>query len=302
VFARILKMLKRKRSATDGVTMRKTLVLVFLALMAPAAGGQHVRTTPVEMRCVGFIHESELPQDLVVAGTEDDGRVTHLIEGALAYVVGPGLASAKVGMTYQVVRPEGRIRDHHTNSVVGVYYKEAGTIRIDAVHSGNAIGTVTSSCGVIFKGDLLVPLRLKPGTTFSGTMSNRLTEHPSDGVASSILVAKDDRREMGAGSFCFIGVGAREGVKIGDRFTIYRPQPGFDRKQLIVNAPHSMTTYGKFQTPIYEAKIVEILKKRNLPPRVLGDMVIVDVAETTSAAKVMNSRSEVHLGDLVVRR
>jgi hypothetical protein len=282
--------------------MRKALALVFLALMAPAAGGQHVRTTPSEMRCVGLIHESELPQDILVAGSEDEARVTHLTEGALAYVVGPGVSSAKVGTTYQVVRPEGRIRDRNTNSIVGIYYKEAGTIRIDAVHAANATGTVTSSCGAIFKGDLLVPLRPKTGSVFSGTMSNRLTEHPSDGVASSILVAKDDRREMGAGSFCFIGVGAREGVKIGDRFTIYRPQPGFDRKQLIVNAPHSMTTYGKFQTPIYEAKIVEVLKKRNLPPRVMGDLVIVDVAETTSAAKIMNSRSEVHLGDLVVRR
>jgi hypothetical protein len=39
-----------------------------------------------------------------------------------------------------------------------------------------------------------------------------------------------------------------------------------------------------------------------MPPRVLGDLIILDAGETTSVAKIVNSMSEIHLGDIVVRR
>jgi hypothetical protein len=282
--------------------MRKRLGLLLLVLIAPGAFAQHSQVKARELPCVGFIHESELPLDLLVMGTEYEGVTAFLTAGSLVYAGGPALSSAKVGEVFQVIRPEGKIRDSYTREAVGIYYKELGTIRLEAIHPDSATGTVLTSCAPMVKGDLLVAMRPKGPVTFSGTLSDRLTPYPAEGVASSILVGKDDAREMAAGFFCFIGVGASEGVRAGDRFTIYRPQPGFDRKDLIVNAAHGGTSYGKWQTPVYEARIVEILKKRNLPPRVVGDLVVVDVAETTAAAKIIQSRSEVHIGDLVVRR
>jgi hypothetical protein len=142
----------------------------------------------------------------------------------------------------------------------------------------------------------------RPVVAFKGELSDRNTPFPKEGLASSIVLGKEDLREMAAGHFCFIAVGSREGVKPGDRFTIYRPQPPFDPQDLSATGAHSMTSYESFQTRRRLAEVIDVLSNRRVPPRVVGDILIVDVGETTSAAKIIYSRSEVHLGDIVVRR
>ena len=282
--------------------MKNLGYILALTLVAPNVVGQHTRVTTPEMHCVGFISERPVPMDLYVTGTEEEGRTTFLTEGALTYVGGPAVARAKAGDAFHVVRPEGRIHDKNTNTYVGVYYRELGTIRLDVVRADGATGTVARSCAMILKGDILLPLPNKAGIHYTGPLSNRTTAPAEGGLASSILVGKDDARELAAGFFCFIGVGTREGVKVGDRFTIYRPQPAFNPKDLVNNSSHSMTTYATAQTPRYHAEIIQIMNERKLPPRVLGDLVVVDAGETTSAAKIVNSRMEIHLGDIVVRQ
>jgi hypothetical protein len=273
-----------------------------LALAAPTVPAQHTRTSAIEMSCIGFIREQPVSADLWVSGTEEEGRTTFLSGGSLVYVDGSKVSGLKPGETFHVVRPEGKIRERHTQANVGTYYKELGTIRIETVRRDGATGSVLRSCDVILKGDILLPVPGKAGSNYTGPLSNRTTPFPEDGLASSILVGKDDAREMAAGQFCFIGVGNRDGVKLGDHFTIYRPQPGFDPKDLVVNKSHSMTSYEPAQSARYHGDIIEILSERKLPPRVLGDIVVVDLGETTAAAKIVSSRMEIHPGDLVVRR
>jgi hypothetical protein len=132
-----------------------------------------------------------------------------------------------------------------------------------------------------------------------GDLSNRLTSVNEQGLASSIVLGRNDARELASGHFCFIGVGARDGVKPGDQFTIYRVQPPFDPKDLIVNSAHSGTTYDRLT---YKAEIIETLRHRKIAPRILGDLVVVDVTANTAAARIVNSRSEIHVGDIVFRR
>jgi hypothetical protein len=45
-----------------------------------------------------------------------------------------------------------------------------------------------------------------------------------------------------------------------------------------------------------------VLHNRVVPSHVLGDVVVVQAGDRVSAGKVVNSLSEIHLGDLVVKR
>lgn len=257
---------------------------------------------PKELQCLGFIHESLLPVDLFVAGTEQEGLATVVLEGSLVHLGGSGLVTANAGDVFKIVRAEGKVHDRLTLDLLGIYYKELGTVRIESRGAGGAVGTVLTSCDAIYKGDVLVPAGPKATVKFTGEKSNRLSPYPEDGLASSILLGKNDRREMGEGDVCFIGLGTRDGVKAGDRFTIYRVQPPFDPKDLIVNAAQIGTTYEGLHTSRYRGEMVQTLKDRKIAHLVVGDIVVLEAQNTTAAAKIIHSRLEVRPGDIVVRR
>lgn len=255
-----------------------------------------------ELRCIGFIAPDLLPKEFYLSGTREEGRMTSLMEGSIVYASGPGAKAAKAGDVFRVVRPEGKILDKNTRLPIGYYYKELGTIRVSDPGTDTAIGRVEMSCRVMYKGDLLIPPANRQQVRFNQPLSTATTPIPENGLASSILFGKEDLREMAAGHFCFISAGARDGVKPGDRFTIFRPQVPFDPKDFLPNPPPSYTTYEKARSPRYEAEMLYQLQQRKLPHYVVGDLVVVDVAETTAAAKIVNSRTEVQQGDLAVRR
>lgn len=269
--------------------------IVFAALALQVA-------SPGESACLGFIRAAAVPMNLYVSGTEEDELVNYSSPGKLLYLSGPGVASAKVGELYSVVRPEGRIRHPATGERIGIYHKELGSVRIEAVRPDGATAAVISACNAILKGDLLVPPVARPSVEFGGKPSDALTPYPSQGLIGEIVLGKDGIKEMGAGNICFLELGSRDGVKPGDRFTIYRRQPAFDAKRLGSEGSLAGYSYKRYATGEYRALLMSALKRRHIPPRVMGDLVVLDVQETTSAAKIIQSRSEIHVGDIVVRR
>ncbi len=273
--------------------MANTVLLLAFVLQVASTG---------ELNCLGFIRTTEIPTDVYISGTQEEGKTAYSTQRNLVYLSGVGIPSLKIGETYKVIRPEGRIKDRLTNEDIGVYYIELGTVRIETQRNDSAMGMIMMSCNAMLKGDLIVPIVPKTFAKFTGQPSNRLTSIPDEGLTSSIILGKDDRKEMGAGHFCFIAVGQRDGIKPGDRFTIYRPQQPFNPLELIVNGKGGGLSYEKMSVGRYQSGLIEALMDRNLPPRILGGLVIVDVSDTTSRGRIVNSREEIHLGDLVVRR
>jgi hypothetical protein len=252
-----------------------TLILFFALKVA----------TPGEMSCIGSIIDSPMPADVYIAGVENEGTVSLATQGQILYLNGPKVPSLKVGEISRVVRPAEMVRDSLTGKEMGVYYQDLGAIRIEAVNRDNAVARVVLSCQGFRKGDLVFPSTPKPMLSFNGELSNKLTQLPENGIVSSILLGKEDIQNISAGQFCFIGRGSRDGVKPGDRFTVFRSYPPFDSKEMSEGTVSS-----------------SMLGKRKIPPMILGDIVIVDAGDKVSAGKVINSLSEMHPGDFVVKR
>jgi hypothetical protein len=254
-----------------------------------------------ELQCLGFINEAPLPADVFVAGTQEEGMTTFAYEGTLVHLNGPGVAALKTGESYRAVRAEGRVRDRITNEEIGIYYKELGNVRIEHVAADYASAQVLTSCFGLLKGDLVLPAIPRTTVRSEGKMSGRLTTYPDQGLASSIILGKDDLQELAAGHFCFIGAGARDGVKAGDRFEVFRMEPAFNPRDLIVKGQGRGRSY-EMQFVRNSPDLLNALYDRKLPARPLGDLVVVEVGDTTAAARIVNSRSEIHPGDIVVRR
>jgi hypothetical protein len=258
-------------------------------------------TNPAEMACIGSIQETKVPEDVYVAGVEGEGMVTLATAGQIVYLNGSGVSALKIGTVQRVVRLEGRVRHPLTRAGLGSYYKDIGTVQIEAVAQEGATARVLLSCEGMLKGDLVVPIKPKPVVEFSGSTSNLLTPIPP-GLTGFILLARDDARELAAGHFCFIQLGKRDGVKPGDQFIVFRPYPAFEPKDMVVGATVADSTYSPMRNGFYRYKLDSILSRRTLPPKILGDIVIVEVGEGISTGKIINSLSEMAPGDLVVKK
>jgi len=259
-------------------------------------------TASVEPVCIGSVFDYKVPADLYIAGVEREGTAILASPGQLVYLNGPGTGLLKVGEINSVIRPEGMVQDPSDGSRLGLYYKDLGAVRIVSVQDGVATARVVHACCEMIKGDLVVPLRERSDIDEVGELSNDLTPVPSNGLTGSILLAKDNLQELSNGDICFIDLGSRDGVKTGDRFTVYRPNPPFDRKEIGI-ADVLDTGRGYLDNRQANQKEVnEALSLRKLPGVILGDVVIVDAGNGTSTAKIINSMSEIHPGDLVVKK
>jgi hypothetical protein len=162
---------------------------------------------------------------------------------------------------------------------------------------------VVLACQGMIKGDIIIPNVPRPAVEFKGSLSNDVTALPAHGIVSSVLFAKDDAKEMGAGQFCFVGLGGRDGIKPGDRLTVFRSHPPFDSRDMAVaEMGEADTSYPPMNNWSYHAKLDSLLRNRKLPPRIMGDIIVVDVKDGVSLGKIVNSLSEIHIGDFVVKR
>ncbi len=268
--------------------------MLFLALQV---------ANPNEMACVGFVQDPLMPSDVFVAAVQNEGISAFASQGQILYLNGPKVASLKAGDVRRVVRPEGRIRHPLTRDHLGIYHKDLGTIHIETVGLKSATARVLLSCEAILKGDLVMSAAPKTAVEFSGSLSNALTPIPEEGLVGSIVLASHDVRKIAAGHFCFISLGGRDRVKPGDRFAVFRPHPSYNPKDLSVDGKGTHASYSPTRNSFgYRYQLDIILRGRALPPRVLGDLVVVEAGDRISAAKVVNSLSEIHLGDLIVKR
>ncbi len=251
---------------------------------------------------MGSIQETKIPERVYIAGVSDEGTTAAASPGQFIYLNGPGVSALKPGDVQRVMRAEGRVRNPETGARLGTYFRDIGTIRIESVQPESAIARVTSSCeGMMVKGDVVVANVPGPTVEFSGNKSNEVTP-VQEALSSVIMFAKDDVREMAAGNFCFIPLGRRDGVKPGDHFIVFRSQPGFNSDDMSVLGTAANSSYSHVRTLLYRYGQNEMLRGRTLPPRILGDIVIVEAGGSVSTGKIINSMSEIHRGDRVVKK
>jgi hypothetical protein len=285
-------LLNPRPRAADLVVMH--ILALFFALQVATSG---------EMACLGTLQDVSIPADLHIAGVQKEGLAAYGVEGQYVFLNGPRVSSLRVGDIRRVLRLEGKVHDPLSGDPRGLYYRDIGTIRVETVGPKSAAARILTSCQGVMKGDLAVPSAPTAMVVFRGDFSNAVTPIPSDSLVGPILLGKEDARELAAGSFCFIGVGARDGVQPGDRFTVFRPYPPFDSKDMDVDGKRANASYSPMRNSyLYRYQWMQVLKQRSLPPQVLGDIVVVQTGDRVSAGRIVSSLSEIHPGDLVVKR
>lgn len=172
----------------------------------------------------------------------------------------------RIGTEFSVFQPLGEVTHPDTDEVLGQKVRMKGVVRVVALGDDSVTATIISSFSEIERGAPLMSMK-----------NHRLTVQPKQNLIdlSGIVVdALTRKQEQGQFDTVFIDKGAKDGVKIGNRFFLVRRGDGrrkLDEDELAA-----------------------------LPWEQIGEALVVQTQGTSSTALVTRSAVEIKRGDRAV--
>ena len=295
-------------------------ILLVAAVLLSSAGTTSAQQTgkgdPVAKEagvyCTGFISEVAPRVDLQIIGGEKENEVYMFNQGDVVYLNKGREDGVHSGAVYYVTRPLGEVKHPFTKKKVGYFSAELGMLQVIETHPKTSVARITVSCDTIELGDVLKPYELMtaPDKQLTGPLP-RYSEG-SSGLVGRIILSPDLKEYLSANQLAFIDLGNRQGVRPGDRFTIYRK---ITQHEGVANAPGDnivekrSSGYGSdrfkggdFASNAARVSRDEVLDTRPaLPRKVMGEMVILKVENTAAVGLITRTTAEVNVGDFVER-
>lgn len=297
----------------------KRIVIIAMALLSSAAIAQNqqapptagptgdVKTTAAQIEdspsyrdlyCAGFVTKEAIGRTNLITGGEATPERTLYVRGNIIFIGGGGLQQ---GEKYSVVRD---LRDpNHFEPFsgqrrqldeMGQPYAELGQVRIMTVRGDTAIAQVEYTCQNMTVGDIVVPFKQHLPVNFRKTEFQRF---PADNghLTARIIMAREFDQDVGRGQVVYINAGAEKGIKVGDYFRAVR---GYDpSKMLQIDALSKKSPIGE-DTQKVPGKITDESAAK-LPPRALGEMIVINVTPTAATALITKSLDDIEIGDYV---
>lgn len=317
---------------------RVSFASLFLILTALATGGfaqrptrtptliinRDNRETPVvsgnNLYCAGFIQTASVDTSYEVVGARKEADKQTFSQGDELYINAGASRNVKVGDTFSVIRPRGRVESRWTKKRnVGFFVQEVGMVEVVRVKPEVSVARVKMSCDNLLLGDLLQPVPQRTSPKFTARPALDLFGDSSGKASGKILMARDGFELLGREQIVYIDLGAEDSVKVGDYLTIYRPLGtgnifSKEEKESVSardeNYQSKRYRGGKFSNQAARkageqanGRVVTSEEAKSRRPQnlreVIGEMVILNVKEKTATAVITRTATEIHPGDNV---
>lgn len=280
--------------------------------------------------CAGYIRLQPLPSMPQIVGAIEEQEQKMFTSGQTVYINAGTRQGIKEGQNFQIIRPRGDVKGVHQqkHGYLGSYIQEVGQLEVYNVGENVSAAQITTSCGdMVLLGDLLtaVPERESPAERAELTVDRFAPSTQKQ--YGRLMMAKDSREMVTRNDVVYIDLGVEDNVKAGDYLTIYRPlgtgnitrievpemsrnrSGGFQSERYKGGGISSMgtratdsTSFAKSDGYYNERPVTtrEIKRYRpQMPRKVVGEMVIIDVQTRTATAIITRTNGEVHTGDWV---
>jgi hypothetical protein len=252
-----------------------------------------------DLYCAGFVTKESVSRTNTIEGGINTPAETLFARGNTVFVTGGGL---KEGEQYSVLR-EMKDPNHYEPftgqkaalAEVGEPYAELGRVRVVGLRGKVAVAEVEFSCQNMTLGDIVVPFREHVPVEFK--KSGTFERFPSNEghLKARIVMGREFDAVVGTGRKVYLDAGSNKGVKVGMYFRAVR---GYDPAKLnsidnlSYNAPVGEDTQ---KTP----GSVTPVQAKDLPERALGEMIVLNVTQTSATAMITNSLEAIQVGDWV---
>lgn len=235
-----------------------------------------------DLYCSGFIVPDTKNYSLKVFATERQGQISQSLFDIVYLNQGEaeGISPGDEFTTLHKVRSLGTLNGAAIDTSaknadfrgLGDYVVQTARVKVVATQEHTATAQVTYSCDAMLIGDYLVPFEPKEAPLLSDLPPIDRYAPEGSNAKGTIVFTKNDLGTVGLNSEVQINLGAKDGIQNGTRLIIYR---------------NHETNYEMQQ---YE---------KDVPRRVLGEMVVFNVSDATSAGRIIQSFDFVALGDQV---
>lgn len=196
------------------------------------------------------------------------GRVNtaryNLTVGDIVYLNQGRQGGLSAGQVFSVINPRQKVVHPKTKDVFGRYYHYTGRVRVLSVQEDTAIAEIIQACDPVIVGTFLQPFEPEP-VPLGRPTAMRPVNYPTPAEnlqqAPIILFSQDELVSLFEDHLVFIDRGAEDDVTPGDIYTIYR------------------------------------LNRPGLPPLPIGEIAVLSVHKKSSAAKIIESKTAVFIGD-----
>jgi hypothetical protein len=226
----------------------------------------------VSLRAVGFVEASSMAESGRITGSREEKIM--LATGDQAYVAFPAGKPLRAGERYTVfvAEKDHPVRDPDTGRTLGYLVKVYGDILVDQVTEKNvARGTLLDAVQPIERGFAVSP---------HVRQFRRVEPRPAAVSLEARVVASFTPVNMlSADTFVVLGRGKKDGLEVGNRSFVVRRGDGYRPV---------MDTWDSYDP--------------NFPKEVVGELWVVDVAETTAIAWIARTSKEIRVGELTELR
>lgn len=279
--------------------------------------------------CAGYIRYQKLPKSPEIVGAEQEQEQRLYAEGDIVYLNAGSQEGIKQGQHFQVIRPRGDVKGVHRNKkgYLGTYVQEVGQLEVFKVNEHTSAAQVTLSCENLLSGDLLMPIPDRVAPLEKAEMDVDRFGEPSGKPTGRLMMAKDYREMLSRSDIVYIDLGSEDNLQSGDHLTIYRPLgtgnlKGVDNEESargradgfqsdtyrgggfgnqatrVKDSTAFVDTEGRYRyRPITTREIRRL--RPDMPRKIVGEMVILNVQTRTATAIITRTVAEVHTGDWV---
>lgn len=229
------------------------------------------------IRGTGFIATKPVPVWGGVVAAQDG--VVNLTKGDTLFVEFAPDRRAKPGDAFTVLSPGREISHPVTGEKMGQLIMYAGEVVVLDVKNQTATAKVSHSYRTISAGNLIVPVR--------PTLPESVPIRSLANFEGSIVATLEDAENVTEGEFVFIDRGTRQGLIIGDFFSIYQAESSMPLNHRGV---------------LLDSRVAaSILKEGDKFPLLkAGEGIVVDTQEDTSTLWIKKSLLGINIGDKVV--
>ncbi|MBL8203096.1 MAG: hypothetical protein JNM09_02625 [Blastocatellia bacterium] len=267
--------------------------------------------TGKDLYCAGYIRATQPTGLAKIIGAEEEQRVARLGQGDVVYINAGRSQNIRPDTLFSITRPMGNFRSPYQRTGgkdLGVFVRELGVLRVIEVQGQTAIARIVVSCDDVQLGDLLVNFeeRTAPETDVREPLPRY---QPTSGQKPGRIVLQREQREnIGPRDVVYVDLGAENGVKVGDKFTIFRNKPddanlfNANDDDIVVRQSGGFESDkfkgGKFSGGHpYEARQQVKNTRGAIPQKIVGELVVIAVEGKAATAIVTRTTQEIHTGD-----
>jgi len=279
--------------------------------------------------CAGHIRYQRFGETPEIVGAEEEQEQRTYSDGDIVYLNAGSRHGVKEGQNFQIIRPRGDVKGVHKNKTgfLGTYVQEAGQLQVFRVRENTSAAKITFTCDTALLGDLVVEIPVRESPLQRAEANLDRFADPSGKQVGRLMMARDNRELLTKNDVVYIDLGGEDNVKRGDYLTIYRPlgtgnltrvdneemarnrATGFQSDRYRGGGMSNQASRAKDETAFVDANgryryrpitTREVKKARpDMPRKIVGEMVIIDVQSRTATAIITRVASEVHTGDWV---